>query len=72
MSNTARDRRAWVVGFEDQLCNRGRCSSTRDGRVMYRTVDHLSVQGALALTGRFATGVISHARAAPQPATGNA
>ena len=56
--------RAWVVGFEDDLCPDGRCSSRRRNLILYRNTDHLSVPGALTLTGQFATTVIRRARGA--------
>jgi hypothetical protein len=58
--DAVRGTRAWIVNFEDQLCPNGRCSSSN--QYLYRNQDHLSVVGALTLTGRFASSVISHAR----------
>jgi hypothetical protein len=53
---------AWVVSFENELCGRTRCWSKRNGTILYRDVDHLSIPGAEMLTSPFASRVISHAR----------
>ena len=43
----------WALDFEDELCTAGRCSTERDGRIMYRNQNHLSVAGALTFTPTF-------------------
>jgi hypothetical protein len=41
------------LDFEHDFCRHGECSSTRGDRYAYRNSDHLSVEGALSLTGEF-------------------
>jgi len=45
--------RSHAVDFEDALCDRRLCYAVRNGVLMYRDNDHLSVAGAQTLTGRF-------------------
>jgi hypothetical protein len=44
---------ASATSFEHLLCSGRACSSTRNGRMMYRDSTHLSVEGALTLTDEF-------------------
>lgn len=44
---------ASVMSLEDAICGPSSCSARHDGVPMYRNRDHLSVPGALTLTGRF-------------------
>ena len=52
----------WTIDLDDDLCGPSRCSTTRAGVVMYRDDVHLSIQGALSLTPRFARSIAAHAR----------
>jgi hypothetical protein len=51
-----------TLAVTDELCPRGRCGSARKGIVQYRDTEHLSVDGALLLTGTFSRAIESHAR----------
>jgi hypothetical protein len=53
---------AWAIGFENELCDKRVCRTSRSGVAMYRNADHLSVAGALTLTGRFAGTITARAR----------
>jgi hypothetical protein len=55
--------RAWAIGFEDDLCDGRVCRTSRSGVAMYRDAEHLSVVGALTLTGRFTNTITAHSRA---------
>lgn len=57
-----RGRHAWLVNFEDNLCGHDRCYARRNGLILYRDAEHLSVLGAETLTGAFTTEVLPHAR----------
>ncbi len=52
----------WPISMNDDLCSPSRCSTVRHGIVMYLNKDHLSIQGALTLTHRFAHAIQLHAR----------
>jgi peptidoglycan/LPS O-acetylase OafA/YrhL len=56
---------AVILDVEDDLCGPTRCSSVRDGTVLYRDSDHLTVAGALTLTSVFYRAIVLHARARP-------
>jgi hypothetical protein len=47
MSNAA------LIDFENEICDAGRCVTSRSGTILYRDADHLSVEGSLTLTDRF-------------------
>jgi peptidoglycan/LPS O-acetylase OafA/YrhL len=51
----------WSVDFVDALCGSTTCSAARQGTRLYRNSDHLSVDGALSLTGAFEDAVRAHA-----------
>jgi hypothetical protein len=53
---------ASAVSFEPAFCSAETCSSTRAGLGLYRDGAHLSVAGALVLTGRFTRLIAAHAR----------
>ena len=55
---------ASTIDFEDAICLGGRCSTSRSGTILYRDADHLSVDGALALTGDFYRAILARARSA--------
>jgi hypothetical protein len=52
-----------TVDLNDDLCSRSNCTTMRNGALLYRDDEHLSVQGALTLTGRFTRIVAANARA---------
>jgi peptidoglycan/LPS O-acetylase OafA/YrhL len=54
---------AWAIGFENDLCDKRFCHTSKYGVAMYRNSEHLSVAGALTLTDRFANVITAHARA---------
>jgi SGNH domain (fused to AT3 domains) len=54
-----------ILDLENDLCGPTRCSSVRDGTVLYRDSDHLTVAGALTLTSVFYRAIVLHARARP-------
>jgi peptidoglycan/LPS O-acetylase OafA/YrhL len=56
---------AVILDLENDLCGPTRCSSVRDGTVLYRDSDHLTVAGALTLTSVFYRAIVLHARARP-------
>jgi peptidoglycan/LPS O-acetylase OafA/YrhL len=45
--------KTWALSFENEICGKTSCSSMRNGVVQYRDAQHLSVDGALMLTGVF-------------------
>jgi SGNH domain (fused to AT3 domains) len=49
----ARVGNATLIDFEDEICGADRCETSRNGTILYRDADHLSVAGALTLTDRF-------------------
>ena len=53
---------AWSVDFEQNLCSAQACASRRrDGLMLYRDRDHLSVEGARLLTPEFDAVIRAHA-----------
>jgi peptidoglycan/LPS O-acetylase OafA/YrhL len=54
---------AWTMDFENTVCGSDRCSSNQGRGFMYRDSTHLSVDGALTLTGRFYDAIAAHAQA---------
>jgi peptidoglycan/LPS O-acetylase OafA/YrhL len=54
-------RGAASADFTEDLCSADRCDSNRNGLWMYRDAVHLSVDGALTLTGRFRQLLVDHA-----------
>ena len=54
---------AFAIGFEDRVCARDRCSTSRDGTILARDGEHLSVDGALLLTNDFYRAILARARA---------
>ena len=50
-----------VLNFENQLCGKSRCSSSRNGITLYRDSRHLSVDGALYLTPTIQRAIVAHA-----------
>lgn len=55
-------RNAWALDFEDEICTSDRCSTSRDGTILYRDGSHLSVDGALRLTDDFYRAISLRAR----------
>jgi peptidoglycan/LPS O-acetylase OafA/YrhL len=53
---------AATLDLDPDLCGPTRCASMRNGVLLYRDDEHLSVQGALTLTDRFAQAIRSQAR----------
>jgi hypothetical protein len=53
---------ASTLDLDRNLCGPTRCASMRHGVLLYRDGEHLSVQGALTLTDRFARAIRSRAR----------
>jgi hypothetical protein len=53
---------AWTMDFENTVCGPERCSSNQGRRFMYRDSTHLSVDGAITLTGRFYAAIAAHAQ----------
>jgi peptidoglycan/LPS O-acetylase OafA/YrhL len=53
-----------TIDFEDAICLGDRCSTSRAGTILYRDADHLSVDGALALTDDFYRAILARARSA--------
>ena len=53
---------AWVLDLEGRICSRTTCHAKRNGVVMYRNENHLSVPGSLTLTSAFAEAMRGHAR----------
>jgi hypothetical protein len=47
---------------EDEFCDARRCQTSRDGTILYRDADHLSVDGSLTLTDRFYRAIEALAR----------
>jgi peptidoglycan/LPS O-acetylase OafA/YrhL len=52
----------WLLDFENQLCGKHRCTTVKNGVSLYRDSRHLSVDGALTLTGKFQRAIASHAK----------
>ncbi|HXV56969.1 MAG TPA: acyltransferase family protein [Gaiellaceae bacterium] len=50
------------LDLTDAICPGGRCSTSRDGVILYRDADHLSVEGALTLAPRFGPALEARAR----------
>jgi peptidoglycan/LPS O-acetylase OafA/YrhL len=61
---------AFTIDFENRVCARDRCSTSRQGTILYRDSEHLSVDGALRLTGDFYRAIVAHARTATTPEGG--
>ena len=55
-------RNAWALDFEDEICTGERCSTSRDGTILYRDGSHLSIDGALRLTDDFYRAIASRVR----------
>jgi hypothetical protein len=53
---------AALIDFEDEFCDARRCQTSRNGTILYRDADHLSVDGALTLTDRFYRAIEALAR----------
>ena len=54
-------KRVKTIDFENQLCGKTRCSTMKSGVSLYRDSRHLSVDGALTLTGTFQRAIVAHA-----------
>lgn len=54
-------KRTWILDFENQLCEKQRCTTVKKGVSLYRDSRHLSVDGALTLTGTFQRAIARHA-----------
>ncbi|HET7130114.1 MAG TPA: acyltransferase family protein [Gaiellaceae bacterium] len=52
----------WLLDLEDRICSRSTCYAKRNGVLMYRNENHLSVPGSLTLTSSFAAAIRAHAR----------
>lgn len=52
----------WLLDFENQLCEKNRCSTVKNGVSLYRDSRHLSVDGALTLTAKFRHAITAHAK----------
>ncbi len=50
-----------ILDFENQLCQKHSCKTVKNGVSLYRDSRHLSVDGALTLTGSFRRAIIQHA-----------
>ena len=57
-------KRTWILDFENQLCSKNRCATVKNKVSLYRDSRHLSIDGALTLTGTFQRAIV--ARAAPR------
>jgi peptidoglycan/LPS O-acetylase OafA/YrhL len=53
---------AWLLDLEGRICSRTTCDARRNGVMMYRDENHLSVPGSLTLTSTFADVIRAHAR----------
>jgi len=53
---------AWLLDLENQLCEKNRCTTVKNGVSLYRDSRHLSVDGALTLTGTFQSAIAAHAK----------
>jgi peptidoglycan/LPS O-acetylase OafA/YrhL len=53
---------AGLLDLEGRICSRTACHATRNGVVMYRDENHLSVAGSLTLTSTFADVIRAYAR----------
>lgn len=51
-----------LLDFENQLCEKNRCSTVKNGVSLYRDSRHLSVDGALTLTGTVQRAITAHAK----------
>ena len=51
-----------AIDFTGALCSPKQCATNRENRWIYKDGRHLSVPGALTLTGRFRTAIRAHAR----------
>ena len=51
-----------ALDFEETLCGRDRCSTSRGDTILYRDGEHLSVDGALLLADGFYQAIVAHAR----------
>jgi hypothetical protein len=51
-----------LIDFEDEICDARRCTTSRNGTILYRDADHLSVDGSLTLTVRFYRAIEALAR----------
>jgi peptidoglycan/LPS O-acetylase OafA/YrhL len=58
-------RSASLLDLEGEICAGATCSAKRNGVLMYRNENHLSVSGSLTLTGQFAASMQAHARVGP-------
>lgn len=58
-----------IVDFEDAMCARDRCSTSRRGTILYRDGEHLSVAGASSLTSGFYRAIDASTR--PEPTAAN-
>jgi peptidoglycan/LPS O-acetylase OafA/YrhL len=54
--------RAWALDFEHAVCEGDRCSTSRDGTILYRDGSHLSVDGAIRLADEFYRAISLRAR----------
>jgi peptidoglycan/LPS O-acetylase OafA/YrhL len=59
-----------TLDLDNQLCGRSTCSTMRNGIVMYRDDEHLSVEGAATLTGRFEQAIVARIGGADRVAAG--
>ena len=50
-----------TIDFENRLCGKNRCTTVKNGVSLYRDSRHLSVDGALTLTGTFQRAIVTHA-----------
>ncbi|MHB8059753.1 MAG: acyltransferase family protein [Gaiellaceae bacterium] len=53
---------AWLLDFENELCEKNRCTTVKNGISLYRDSRHLSVDGALTLSGKFQRAIVAHAK----------
>jgi hypothetical protein len=51
-----------AISLNHDLCSRTRCSTMRHGIYLYREDEHISVPGAITLTGRFQKLIAANAR----------
>jgi SGNH domain (fused to AT3 domains) len=51
-----------LIDFEDEICDARRCETSRNGTILYRDADHLSVDGSLTLADRFYRAIEAVAR----------
>lgn len=50
------------LSLENVFCTRTRCSSVKDGKILYTDSDHLSVLGSPLVTGPIHRAIVAHAR----------